>query len=137
VRRRPAILAQLRASVRAATFAWLAISGLLVQTLVGAPIATRMTIDAAWNAPIDDGAALCLAHPDDDGAPLPAPPQHRHDHEHCVLCQAAAAPLLAAALAPPSAPVPAATAGFSHRPDAAPEKRPPLAYAPRAPPPNA
>jgi hypothetical protein len=137
VRRRPAILAKLRASVRAAAFAWLAIAGLLVQTLVGAPIAARMTIDAAWNAPLDAGAALCLAHQETDGAPLPAPLQHRHDHEHCVLCQAAAVPLLAASPAPPPAPVPTAAAGFGHRADAAPEKRPPLAYAPRAPPPNA
>jgi hypothetical protein len=104
---------------------------------VGAPIAARMMIDAAWNVPLDAGAALCLAHPDADGAPLPAAPAHRHDHEHCVLCQAAAAPLLAAALTLPPAPVPATAAGFVHRADAAPEKRPPLAYAPRAPPPNA
>jgi hypothetical protein len=99
VRCRSVIFAKLRSPARAEPLAWAAILALLVQMMVGAPLASRMMIDAAWGAAFDPAAALCTSHEDagNDGGSHQLPPQSHHDHQHCVLCQVGAAPLIVAA----------------------------------------
>ncbi|MBX6367202.1 MAG: DUF2946 family protein [Rhodospirillales bacterium] len=103
MRRRSTVLARLRLSARSKLAAWVAIFALLVQTLIGAPLAARMAIDAAWIDILRLDGAICSAreHGDAsaDGDTSPGPSHGTHDHQHCVLCQAGAAPLLLASTA--------------------------------------
>jgi hypothetical protein len=93
----------LMAPARVQPLAAAAIFLLLVQTLIGAPLASRMMLESALDASAET-APLCEAHEGAGGheSPHPAPAPHHHDHEHCVLCQASATPLLAAGGALPS-----------------------------------
>jgi hypothetical protein len=95
VRHRATIFARLRSPARAEPLAWVAIFAVLVQMVLGAPLASRMMIDAAWHEAGDAGKALCIAHEgtDEGNASHQIPARGHHDHEHCVLCQASAAPL--------------------------------------------
>jgi hypothetical protein len=135
----PLLLAKLRSPTRAAPLAWLAVFAVVLQLAAGAPLAARMMLDAAWGGTLDPDTALCAAHQDGDqnGSPRPAPGNGHHDHQHCALCQASAAPLLLAATVLLHAPAPARSAPVIPHPSAAPEERPALAYASRAPPLNA
>jgi hypothetical protein len=95
VRRRSTIFAKLRSPARAEPLAWLAIFAVLVQMVLGAPLASRMMIESAWNNAGHAGEALCTGHEgaDEGDASHQVPARGHHDHEHCALCQASAAPL--------------------------------------------
>jgi hypothetical protein len=83
---------------RAQPLAAAAILLLLVQALVGAPLASRMMLEGALAAPAETGEPLCTAHEAgrEYHGPHDAPAPRHHDHEHCLLCQASATPLVVA-----------------------------------------
>ena len=70
---------------------WLAVAALLVQCLFGSTVAARMWVEA--NGPLRLAQGHCAEHPAEQGAPEnpdQAPGHATHDHEHCLLCNAAA-----------------------------------------------
>jgi hypothetical protein len=132
VRRSPTLFALLRSPARAEPFSWAVVFALLAQLWLGTPMAVRMGVELA--AIGGDAHAHCG---EQEALPAGAPALPSHDHEQCVLCQLAAAPmLLVEAPALRAAPHPAAS------PASTPIRElhfaaAPLAYASRAPPLNA
>jgi hypothetical protein len=72
---------------------------LLLQALLGLPLATRMALDRLESDAAARGAACCGEHEHHDPAPAP----HHRDPQHCLVCQTVATPALVAP--PPALPI--------------------------------
>jgi hypothetical protein len=135
------LLNRLRSSARAEPIAWIVVLTVLMQTLLGAPMALRMAADASWASSLDPELALCAATHDsgtpDEPAKAPVPATHHHEHDHCTVCYGALGPLLLAAVWIIGTPEPLRVPAIPYPPSEKPEERPTLAYTSRAPPANA
>jgi hypothetical protein len=107
MRRRFSILERLRSPARAEPAAWLVAAAILLQTVLGGPMALRMAASLDAGAPAGLTDAICADHANGD-APGDPPASHA-GHDSCVVCQGALTPLLLTVAAALRAPLPAAS----------------------------